>query len=405
MQKMRYLARTKIAVNIEELGHVKKCIAVREKPSRREISPGVFLKIYSREFSADNFTNIYDLSWDPKQKHLNPDIHSSDTPYVLADRLNTDPQMIAIITGGWFFLADVADRAPIHLPLNLCIYNGEVIGLPSWDLPVAYVNNGKIYAQETRAVGTMSVGNRGLTWIGANSEADSKNKYDFILYNSKCVDVVKSRDVNNIQIGVLDSENITTPIIKNGADLVVKLDDNKRCVITAINKGGGTHFFDGQFILQTKNAATFKVGDHVVPLTLDTLKLGQMTSAITVGRSVLDPYFLEDVRVNRRDARTFLAQDIKGNMHFMVFDGSKYIPGFYGVSAKDIASYFSKNRFKWAYFLDGGGSSRIVVRDKNKLRYLANEFAFRKLPTGDRLWDWQKAREVCSSIELRVKSA
>lgn len=403
---MRYRARTGIVVDIENLGKNNKCIAVPQNNSLEEIRSGVWLKKTSCTFSKNNFTNIYDLFWDQNQIDIVPWIHSSHTPYSLADQMEKDSNMIAVIDGAFFFLTDVADWEPLDLPYNLCIRNKKILGLPSWDHPIAYIESSKLKAQNTHATGEMIIGNKQLKWVGAHSKFKKKKGYNAVLYNSKCSDVVKVRDPKtNIQIGILDNKHITTPKNKDCIDIVVGRDKHENLAITHLNKGGRTHFFDGLFILQMKRSKnTFHVGDHVVLLTLDGLNLQSISSAITVGRSVHDPFFIRDERVDRHDARSILAQDSNGFIHFMVFDGSKYVPGFRGVSAKEISPFFSHEKFNWAYFLDGGGSARIVFRQKGKLKFLANEFAFIKLKNGEILWDWQKARKHASSISIRLKA-
>lgn len=401
-QKKLYWEKTKIAVDIENLGKNTQCIAVREKPFLTEVYPHVWFKKECQEFSEGNFTNIYDVSWDPRKQTVQAQIHSSNTPYFLVDQIEKDPSAVAVINGGFFFLTDIADRTPLDLPYDLCIRDGQVYGLPSLDMPAAYVKGGSFDVKELKAEGTVRVGSKTLHWVGARTGRGEEKQYNAVLYNSRCSDVVKVRDENNIQIGILDNTNITTPTGTSVLDIVVARNDKSELVVTHINLGGGTHFFDGLFILQVKGSNhSYKVGDIVQPLTLDTLSLEGITAAMTVGRSVHNPFFLEDVRVERRDARSIIAKDTAGNFHFIVFDGSKYVPGFRGVSAKDISSYFSPERFEWAYFLDGGGSTRIIVRNENELQFVANEFAFRKLGGDAILWDWKKARLLTSSILLR----
>lgn len=405
IQQLKYLTRTGIVVDIENLGKNTKCIAVPEKNSLEEIRPGVWFGKSSASLSKDNFANIYDVYYDPKQFDICPKINSSNELYSLADQMEKDPSAIAVINGAFFFLTDFAERQPLDLPYNLWITNNKILGLPSWDQPIAYVENGKLKAQETSAVGTIKINNETLNWVGANSKSKGKENFDAVLYNSKCSDVVKIRQKEtNIQIGILDNENIYTPKKSTVTDITIGKDKDNNLIIFDIKKGGGTHFFDGIIILQIENSInTFALGDRVTPLTLDGLDLQKMSTGITIGRSVHDPFFLEKVRVDRQDCRSLIAEDVDGCIHFMAFDGSKYIPGFGGVSAKDLHSFFSADKFKWAYFLDGGGSSRIVVRQNGKLKFLANEFAFRKSENGAIVWDWKKARTLTSSISIRIK--
>lgn len=404
-QQIKYLFRTGISVDIQNIGKTTQCIAVRVPDSLKEIRPGVWLKKESREFSKGNFTNIYNLFWNSRQPDIVPEIHSSNTPYSLADKIKKDINTIGAINGAFFFLADIAHRKPLDLPYNLCVREDKVLGLPSWDEPIAYILNGKLQARQTQASGEMLIGEKQIRWIGAYSKGKSKHLYGAVLYNSRCSNVIRVRDPQtNIQIGILDDKAITTPKKSGVIDIVVGPDKNDNLIITKINKNGGTHFFEGLFILQVKKHGNlFKVGEKVTPLTLDGLDLESISAGITIGKSIDDPFFVTTPQTKSRDARSILAEANNGFMHFVVFDGSKYIPGFQGVSIKEILPFFSRNRYKWAYLLDGGGSSRIVAREnEKKLQLLANEFAFRKLKDGLILWDWQHARRLTSSISIRI---
>ncbi len=403
-QQIKYLSRTGISVNIQNIGKFTECIATRVQDSLQEIRPGVWLKKESREFSKGNFTNIYNLFWNPKQSDIIAEIHSSNTPYSLADQIKRDINTVGVINGAFFFLADVAHRKPLDLPYNLCVREGKVLGLPSRDEPIAYIQRGKLQAREPRAFGSIMIGKKRLRWMGAYSQSQLKTPFTAVLYNSKCSNVIRVRDPKtNIQIGVLDDKDISTPKKFGVLDIVVGKDKNDNLVVTQLNKDGGTHFFEGLFILQLeKHGDVFKVGEKVTPLTLDGLNLATVLAAITIGKSVRDPFFLTAPQTKIKDARSILAEAKNGYMHFVVFDGSKYVPGFQGVSIKEILPIFSNKLYKWAYLLDGGGSSRLVARENEKLQYLANEFAFRKLKDGQILWDWKKARRLTSSISIRI---
>jgi hypothetical protein len=401
VQQRRYFNKTGIFVDIQNIGTNTKLIAVPEKYSISQVRPGVWLKKKPINFLDGSFTNVYNLSWDEKHSNVIPNILSSNTPYHLYDQIKNDPYTIATVTGGFFFLADIYDSTPKDICLNFCVRDGEIFGLPSWDRPIAYIKNDQLHTYEAKANGIIKIGSKKLEWIGSNSELAKKKA---VLYNSKSVEVIKFRDPKtNIQLGMLDNENIHTPKGEVLTDLVVNK-VGKKLKITKINKGGGTHFFQGNFIIQIKGSANFNVGEEVTPLTVDGLSLEGITSGITTNKSVWDPFFLDPVRKDRRDARTVLAKDINGHIHFIVFDGSKYVPGFNGVSAEMITPYLSRERYEWAYFLDGGGSARLVTKnEENKLGIHANEFLFKKVDNNTFLWDWEKGRTLASSLSLQIR--
>ena len=400
-QQNQYYTRTGISVDIQNIGKNTELIAVKEKESVQQITPGVKLVTKVLTFSDGSFSNVYDLSWDPTYSNLLPVIHSSNKSYSLHDTMQDDENKIAIINGSFFFLTDVSDSTPKDLIYNLCIREGKIIGLPSEDQPIVYIANKKLHAVTPKPRGTMKIGSHRFSWVGAKSLSNSTKSGAAVLYNSRCSEIMKVRDSRtNVQIGILDNKHITTPKAKDVYDLVITADKKGNLIVSQINEKGGTHYFAGNFILQMKGKnSEFVVGDSLTDVTLDGLVLDTMTSAISIGKKINDPFFFEPANINRRDARSVIAEDINGHLHFIVFDGSKYIPGFTGVSAKMIKSYFSKKYFAWAYFLDGGGSSRLIVREKADLHVLANLFAFRKFDELH-LWDWKFARKVASSISL-----
>lgn len=403
LQQILYAQRTGFTVDIQGIGKNTLCLARKEVDSLREIRPGVWFQTTPYTFSDGNFTNIYNLFWDPSRADIQPSVHTSNKPYYLLNQARTDPSIIATINGSFFFLTDQADRKPMDLQYDLCIRDSVLFGLPSTDGPIAFMQNGKLDTAEPRAQGIIMIRNIPIHWIGARSELALENDR-VLLYNSRCSEIIKVRDPQtNLQIGILNNKNITTPLRPDAVDVVIGSDRYGRLHITHINRGGGTHYFDGLFILQMRGEISkFQVRDYIEPISLDGLDLRPVTSAITIGRRVDDPFFHAFERQYRRDARSVLAQDAQGYIHFIVFDGSKYIPGFNGVSANDMNSFFPPEQYKWAYFLDGGGSSRIIVRENGQLKIAANEFAFRKLKDGSVVWDWEKGRLLVSSLALRI---
>lgn len=403
-QQEAYAVRTGIVVDIQNIGKNEALLAVKEQNSLQMIYPGVWLKKRVSHLRNNSFTNMYDLFWDPKHTKIVPNIHSSNTPYSLHDYILNNETTIAVINGAFFFLADVADSKPHDLPYDFCIRNSVLTGLPSSDQPIIYIRRKKLLTKEPRARGLLLIGKRKVRWVGEQSKSLKKTTKAAILYNSKSSRIIKMRDKKTgIQIGILDNKNIMTISHPHVFDIIVGLDSDSKLRITHIETGGGTHFYAGVFVLQMKgNPRKYKVGDLVTPLTLDGLNLQNISSGITIGKSVYDPFFFESGRTESKDARSVIAEDKKGYIHFIVFDGSKYIPGFNGVSAKDITPILSLKKYNWAYFLDGGGSSRIILKHEEKLNFFANQFAFIKLKSGKHLWDWKKARRIASSISLHV---
>lgn len=404
-QQELYAAKTGISVDIQNIGKNTQTIVFKTKRSLEEIYKGVWLNTEIMELEDGNFTNIYDLFWSQKNPDLSCFIDSAKRPYYLFDYIKSNPSILAVINGSFFFLIDVVDKIPKDYPYHFCIRDGKVVGLPSSNEPIIFVKGQKLNVKEPKSIGTIKIADQTITWIGSKSNIDKKNINEVILYNSGSSKLIKQYDPKTgVRMGTLDHTCIHTPSNPTAVDLVINADTKGDLKITKINLGGNTHFFDGLFILQIDSKKNkYKIGDKVIPLTLDGLNLRTISSGVTIGKSITDRYFFVPERINSRDARSVIAEDITGNIHFLVFDGSKYIPKFKGVSAKDIATYLSPSKFKWAYFLDGGSSSRIILKDGSSYKFLANEFAFKKITNEIFLWDWKRHRRLASSIGLKVK--
>ncbi len=401
-EQQQYAKRTGIVVDIQNIGKNTGLIAVKEHPHAQELKPGVWLEKKMVEFADGNFTNVYDLFWNPAQIGIAANVHSSNRPYSLYTRFKRDSSMIAAINGSFFFLTDVAETQPHDLPYDFCVRDGKVIGLPSSDEPIVYIQETKLHTIQVKARGVLRIAGKNVMWVGAKSSG-RKQLSQARLFNSKCATILKVREKKtNVQIGILDTTTITTPTGENIVDVVVAKRKTGLYVKQVVT-GGGSHFHGGVFILQMQgNVQGFAKGDKVEALELDGLDLATISSGVTLGKKVTDRFFLEAEREANRDARSILAQDKQGYLHFIIYDGSKYVPGFRGVSAKDITPFFGKRNFVWAYFLDGGGSSRLLVREHRKIGIYANQFAFRKVTNGAFLWDWRRARKIASSVSLHT---
>src|SRR3989344_2597557 len=257
---------TGIVVDIQNIGKNTQLIAKRENESLQEIRPGVYMKKWVFTCADGNFSNVYDTFWNPQQEDLHASIHSADTPYYLLDTIKQDPATIGIINGSFFFLTDEADRTPKVLPYDLCIRDGKIFGLPSIDRPIAFIHDGKLQTKEPKAHGTIQIGKKIISWVGAQSMLRKKTSIA-VLYNSRCCDIIKMREPKTgVQIGILNNTNITTPVSAHAFDIVIGQDKDGVLRITAVKEGGGTHFFDGLFILQIRgNRKEYQVGDRVFP--------------------------------------------------------------------------------------------------------------------------------------------
>ena len=245
--------------------------------------------------------------------------------------------------------------------------------------------DGKIHATELKALGTVQIGEKEITWQGGEAMAHKKPSSTeiavgdgrAILFNSACCTIEYEDGNDKTSLRKLRKDLNKTPSVSGISDMVVKVNDKEELYVAAINQGGGTDFFDGSFILQMKDADMegIKVNDLVDPKTIDGLKINDVQSAMTTGPMV--SHFLEhddhemnhDYSVgnfppfiaNARYARSVMYEDEDSNIHMVVFDAVPRSEKMKGLTPKEVAQNIPANT-KWAVFLDGGQSSRITFQ-------------------------------------------
>ena len=257
-QQKRYADKTGIVVDIQNIGKNTRQIAVKAKKSLEEIYPDVFLSTEVLEFSDGNFSNVYNLFWNNNKTFLTSTIHSEEKPFYLLDHMESDPSILAVINGAFFFLIDVVDREPKDYPYHLCIRDGKIMGLPSHDAAIIYTENEKLHAKEPKATGTIDIGGKVITWIGSETNKSTKSSDLFTLYNSGSSKLIKVFDPKTgVRMGTLDHDHIHTPSGADLVDLVVNMNKNGDLIISDIKIGGGTHFFEGLFILNMKKSIEY----------------------------------------------------------------------------------------------------------------------------------------------------
>ncbi len=279
-------------VDIQTIGKNTELLAVKEEKSLKELRPGVWLKKAVIKVGRNNFSNTYDFFWNPNQVGIFPLIHSSNKPYSLYDHVKNHRSILGAINGAYFFLTDIAPRTPHELPYNFCIRDSHIVGLPSSNEPIVFTRDGKLFAKEPKAKGIIRIKNDNITWIGAKNSMSRRTQKTAILYNTRCLEIIKIRhETTGLQFGTLDTIDTVTPISPDVYDIVVCHEKKGTFRITQINPGGGTHYYDGAFILQLQGkTSAYKKGDRVTPLTLDGLDLSTVTSGITIGKRVDDPF-------------------------------------------------------------------------------------------------------------------
>lgn len=401
--------------------------ARREIERTIEISPGVELSIKNIDLPF-GFTVSYDLSWGADDTTVVTSIESKPKRFYLRHLLRNDPSILAVINGGFFFLADEAEFEPREKTLNLCIRNGEVVGLPSANREALLVQDGRLSGRQLDAVGKMVIGRREIGWVGANSRYREHLSGSAVLYNSACCASEHQPDPNfaSGKKRVLTVAKNFTPKKNNVHDLVVNRDENDRLVVSSITHGGGTNFFDGLFILQItgeRDLGQYRSA-HVIPTYLDDITLGAIDSAVTIGPSIHHFRMYDDHDINhdislgslppfargRRKARSVIYKK-DGIMHMRVFDGAPFTTDFKGVTVEELSSIIGQEGFEWGFHSDPGHSARIVARtpdsqihffgSKQKFLRPKNKQSLSSNKSLPKLWNAANGTPVSSAIVIR----
>lgn len=104
-------------------GESLEAFAVRTPLREHNIEPGIRFATKPLELEDGNFTNSYELIVAPDAvAHF--EIRSFEKPR-FAHKLFADPNICAVVNGGFFYLSDDRDYAPLDATYNLCIRNRE----------------------------------------------------------------------------------------------------------------------------------------------------------------------------------------------------------------------------------------------------------------------------------------
>ena len=167
-------------------------------------------------------------------------------------------------------------------------------------------------------------------------------------------------------------------------------------------------------------AENVREGDTIEPRFLDDLALATVRSAMTVGPSVIHFSSNDDHDINhdrslgdrppfgnRRMARSVVYQTKDRTTYIEMFDGAPRTALFQGITPREVASLVYNGReIAWAYHLDPGQSSRIVVRhtDGAIIGYGNRHYVrWPKIPGHPLVWSGEHGRAVPSALVIKKK--
>ena len=404
---------------IEEALEDQNAFAKVIEAASEEIAEGVTFTARTIFLDQKNFTNEYMVALAPNAR-MAPDIYSTTQPHHLQRILKNDSSVVVAVNAGFFFLADQTPSEPHDVSLNFCVRDGVCVGLPSADRPALIISNGQITARHVTAQGVVRIGATEFSWQGAHSTTQDYGEKEMTLYNSGC-----SR-IEHVSGGIAGTQRVVnhpqshTPFSEERSDIIVISDsDNKRLKVVDIREGGRSSVLKGAMIFQcpTAQADAVELGASVVPLELDGMPCSDISSAISIGPSVL--HFLDhtDHEVNHdaslgsrppfapvRMARSIVYKLNNGTIVIKVFDGAPKTAHFKGISPQEVA-HLMPSYVEWAYHLDPGQSARLAISDGDHIHSYGNSHYVRwpKHPSGTLLWAGTHGRSVPSALIFKRK--
>lgn len=385
-------------------------------PGTTRLDDNILLTTATHKTGSTTFTNIYDLQW-PASSTLLPAINFHSPTESITNVITNDTSISTIINGGFFYLADKDSENPLHIPLNLAIENGVVLGLPIIDREALVVINGVLEGRTIQARGSLQIGNaQPQTWSGSRSSHPAQ----CTIFNLGNVNVHYVDDPRLETLRQLDNASRFTPIIKAGTSLMDLgiVQQGGKLIVSEQDWGGSLDLFKYNFVIRCARSPKAKdmIGKSVTVRSIDDLLVDNIQSALTTGPA-LDAVDFSAHNVNfdlslcdkppfvdRRTARLVLLRTDTA-YHAILFDSRKGSATFSGVTpseTRDIVHAMFDN-IAWGCFLDSGMTAKIAVRNSaNSVKTFGNRHYARlpKNPNEKIRWVPDEGRLVGSSIAL-----
>lgn len=369
----------------------------------------VMLSMSLNWIDEDNFTNSYDVQYDPAVVTSSTSLTAERKS--LNDIVRIDRNCIAVLSGGFSYLTDDPGVHPRHLSLNLAIENGLVKSLPVVDREALMMIDGRMFACVIRAVGIMEINGKQLSWSGSltNHHTDIK------LYGNGNSIITHVSDKNGSRRVLNDDSRFTPPIYgTEEIDAGFMSQKNGTFVASSVSTTGRLDIFAFDIVLRCpKHLITNNIKMRV--LTIDTLTVGaSIQSAVSAG-PLLETTNFDNHSINKdaslgtsapftnsRAARAVLYVEENGLAHLRIFDGrpgSSIFPGVTPTEAVHIIN--SEAKVAWGCFLDGGQTAKLFVRRGLAVNSFGNRHYVDKVPNGQGVvWVPKTGRPLSSVISL-----
>ncbi|MGW0825272.1 hypothetical protein [Streptomyces sp. NPDC002845] len=379
-----------------------------------QLGKGILFEAFPLPLGAHTFTNVYDVSWDPKS--VSAGIH------IPAQPTSVQPFMgqrgtLAAASGAFFFLADRASAMPRQATLNLVASGGEILSVPVSDRETLVCQSGRLSLRYVQARGVLQLNGSQLNWEGTRTGRLA----DCYVYGNGNSEILRKRDeVTGTARVLAESSRYTTALSPQSewVDVAFQREvGTNGYVSTAAAPEGRMDLFSADLVVRVPRSVT--VMDR--PNALRILSVGPFAanglpeSALSVGPSLA----IGDVpsHPTNRDlslgdnacfsdgplARMTVFQTKAGRVHLRLFDGRPGSGTFAGPTPSEAsAAIRSTVDVDWGCFMDGGQTARICVQEGESVTSYGNRHYLRwpKNGEGDFVWTPDEGRPVGSVITL-----
>ncbi len=358
------------------------------------------------------FTNIYDISFDPRAVTAN--IHIGDELEGVYEYIERTPTLIAATSGPFFCHIDQNEGVPHQPVLNLAIANGQVKSLPVVDREAVLCMNNTLVAKPVQAVGIVSFGGTELTWAGSSAGHDA----DCVIFGNGNLVVERVACEINKSKRIIASASRYTPVFtrRDMVDVGFIPHPAGGFVADSVSDQGGMDICRYAFIGRLpKRYIPRNPGARLHVLSIDDMIPGRdILGGFTTGPMLNADFATHPIHQDRSlgplsplteypAARMVLYETTKGRVHIRIFDGRPGSEIFQGVTPTEALSLVhAEGSIRWGCFLDGGHTARTCIRQDKDVKGYGNAH-YLTLPSNNNhsyTWAGKRGRPTAGIIAL-----
>lgn len=396
---------------------------VPETEERTNIFKGVVFNkkpfiFYSSSNNNKTLTNIYEIELD--QNIITTKV-ASELKYRYLNKYLKKYNQAALINAGFSYNTDTKTFLPKNFNYHLQIRNGKLLSLPTKTKTAIIEINGKIETKLIPAKGSLWFNGVRLDWVGSHDYQNKLLKNKGVVWGLSNIKLFKYN--NRITI---NKKSLVIPEIKGHKNIVIDI-DNKDVLFIKTITSKNVNLLHGVFIISISNelSASFKKGQKLTRWKIyglnSTEKINVITSGISMDKNLSRMYKKmkqEKIfitfdghskkyyynKIDEQKARSCIFETNDKKLHFLLVDARPNTTDQKGMTMADLSEYiYSNYDINWAVNCDGGQSSKICIKNKNKIQTFGN-LHYYKIKNGKIIkWDGINGRPIGSCLIATIK--